>query len=299
MPNSLSSLEVSVHWASLQRWKAGQQLDQPPGGYALWVVQEGRVQVYDGEKCYVLSPGEMLLWPATLERRIVAPVESQWLSVGLSVVALGHVDVMNYLPLPHAWRPAPDDCEAIGGWMQQMIDDRPVPRATVPPSHFGYVDQEPIPEYLHQLSLMPQDSAADLLRQGLARAIFARCWRLLANIDLTVAITGSVPLWVQNSIARMRDEKRISIADLAHATGFSPAQFRRRFHTVTGLSPRDYLARLRFEKARRLLETTNEPIRVVAAQCGFQSVPHFIENFQRKSGLSPARYRASVTRGSV
>ena len=294
-----SSLDIRVIWANMHRWNAGSEYAQPMVCHALWLVQKGDVEISDDEQSWTVSAGDMLLWPHNNFRRIKALCNSQWLSLGLSVWALGHLDVLNWLGLPRVWRPAPEEYDLLQNWINQIIAAVRVPRAIASNEFFTSVDAEHISEYSHQSNQMQHAFATHLLREGLARAIVARCWNHLSAADLATVLATHAPSWIQGTLEKMREAPHSSVEELAQHAGFSPAQFRRRFQAATGSTPRDYLSRIRLEKARTQLETTDLPVRAIAAQCGFDSVPHFIRMFEKKTGWSPARYRASVLRGHV
>jgi transcriptional regulator GlxA family with amidase domain len=65
----------------------------------------------------------------------------------------------------------------------------------------------------------------------------------------------------------------------------------RRFRAETGLSPTRWLLEQRVQRARELLETTDLPITAVAHRCGFASPLALREQFARRTGTTPGRYR--------
>jgi transcriptional regulator GlxA family with amidase domain len=87
----------------------------------------------------------------------------------------------------------------------------------------------------------------------------------------------------------------IRLAELAGAANLSPSRFSHLFKTQTGLSPGEYLRRLRMENARHLLATTLLSIKEIMAMVGYNSKSHFVRHFRRSFGLSPSGYRKSVS----
>jgi AraC-like DNA-binding protein len=84
---------------------------------------------------------------------------------------------------------------------------------------------------------------------------------------------------------------------LARELGVAYSHFRREFKTRTGLPPKQYLLRLRLEKARRLLGNTPDPVKTIADQLGFNSPFHLSAAFKKEFGISPAHWRrAGVVR---
>lgn len=86
---------------------------------------------------------------------------------------------------------------------------------------------------------------------------------------------------------------------LADELGMAYSHFRRAFKGATGTSPGKYLRRLRLEKARRLVDTTSEPMKAIANTCGFSSEFHFSSAFKKQFGLSPGKWRSQSGPGGV
>jgi len=90
------------------------------------------------------------------------------------------------------------------------------------------------------------------------------------------------------------------IDSLVRHMGYSRARLFALFKRHTGLTPNDYLVRLRIEKARELLSGSALPIARIAKVCGFGSPEYFGAVFRRYVGMTPGVYRTSrrpCTRG--
>jgi AraC-like DNA-binding protein len=88
-------------------------------------------------------------------------------------------------------------------------------------------------------------------------------------------------------------DEDLRIVDLARRTGLSHSQFSRRFKSVLGVTPKDYLLRVRVRHARRLLESTDRTVSEVALASGFYDHSHFSHAFRRLTGFAPLAYRNS------
>jgi AraC family transcriptional regulator len=88
--------------------------------------------------------------------------------------------------------------------------------------------------------------------------------------------------------------RRAPRESLAAAGGLSAAWFARRFRTVTGLPPHQYVLRRRIERAKHLLTRTDIPIAQVAFDCGFAHQEHLTRVFKRLTGLTPGAFRRAV-----
>lgn len=77
-------------------------------------------------------------------------------------------------------------------------------------------------------------------------------------------------------------------ADLAN---MNVQTFSRRFRRATGVAPRRYIARLRMERAMRLLAGSRMPVDDIAARVGYADRSSFAKAFRDSAGLPPAEYR--------
>ncbi|MER7510866.1 DJ-1/PfpI family protein [Streptomyces lavendulae] len=111
----------------------------------------------------------------------------------------------------------------------------------------------------------------------------------------------SVPLSRPAAARRDIDELRLFITEhldgelsaavLAERMCLSERHFARVFRQETGTSPAAYVEAARVEAARRLLETTDEPLERVAAATGMGSVETLHRAFRKQLDITPASYR--------
>jgi len=92
--------------------------------------------------------------------------------------------------------------------------------------------------------------------------------------------------WIRNHCA-----EDFSTAVLAKLLGMSSRNFVRRFKAATGLTPVDYMQRLRLRAAKRLLEEAHASVQEISSSVGYTDVPFFRALFKRHTGMSPAEYR--------
>lgn len=99
------------------------------------------------------------------------------------------------------------------------------------------------------------------------------------------------------SIIRSQMHRRITLPALAAETGLSVSRLSHLFKGHTGHAPARYLKQFRMERARELLETTFLSVKEICARVGLNDVSHFVRDFEKTYGLSPARYRALRSAG--
>jgi transcriptional regulator GlxA family with amidase domain len=108
---------------------------------------------------------------------------------------------------------------------------------------------------------------------------------------------GAYDLWVLERLRRVRDqlqahpEESIELQAMARAACFSKFHFLRLFRQAYGETPRRYLSRLRLERARTLLETTDRSVTEICLDVGYESPASFSLAFARYAGAPPQRYR--------
>jgi AraC-like DNA-binding protein len=69
---------------------------------------------------------------------------------------------------------------------------------------------------------------------------------------------------------------------------------RHRFQKLFGVSPRGLLVRLRMERAKELLRTTNISIKEIAQELGYSKQHEFTRAFHRFSGMSPNEWKSKA-----
>lgn len=92
-------------------------------------------------------------------------------------------------------------------------------------------------------------------------------------------------------ILQRLDDPKLTVEQLAERAGMSLRNFTRAYTATTGRTPGKAIERLRIETARRLLESTDEPIEAVARQTGFGNAERLRTTFQRHLKVSPHYYR--------
>ena len=78
------------------------------------------------------------------------------------------------------------------------------------------------------------------------------------------------------------------LADKMHA---SSSKLYRHIRTLTGYSTQSYILRMRMERAKELLATTNNSISEVAMRCGFYDAAYFTRVFRSFHGCTPSQMK--------
>lgn len=93
--------------------------------------------------------------------------------------------------------------------------------------------------------------------------------------------------------------KDISMQDAARMMNYSDAYFCKLFKQCFDQNFTAYLARLRINEARRLLQDKNASVREVSMLVGYYDANYFAKVFKRIAGMNPSEYRDSFHTDSV
>lgn len=85
----------------------------------------------------------------------------------------------------------------------------------------------------------------------------------------------------------------ISMAQLARASLFSPWYARRIFLEYVGITPAEYIRKLRLKESVLKLRDQDEKVTDVALECGFGSVDGYHRAFHKEYGCNPKTYSTS------
>lgn len=117
----------------------------------------------------------------------------------------------------------------------------------------------------------------------------------LAARRLSISPSGG-PCRDRIESARMEIESRytdpqLTVEALARAQGLHRSRFSRVFRNETGMSPKEYMQRLRLRKALMLLQDPDLTVSEIAHACGFADPAYFSRLIRTTTGLSPKRLR--------
>jgi YesN/AraC family two-component response regulator len=88
----------------------------------------------------------------------------------------------------------------------------------------------------------------------------------------------------------------INLSDVAKEVGYSPAYLTNLVQEETGLTIKRWIIERRMNQARIYLRTSDQPVRQIAAQVGYNDSSYFTRQFRQFHGVSPQAWRqASVT----
>lgn len=94
-------------------------------------------------------------------------------------------------------------------------------------------------------------------------------------------------------IARRFSEASLSVAAIAAEVGMSDSRLSTDFKKVYRMTPLECITMCRMRRARRLLQTTDMPVKDIAVECGYYDISAFNRRFKAYNGMTPQQYKQS------
>ena len=116
--------------------------------------------------------------------------------------------------------------------------------------------------------------------------------------ELEISRVGLIDRRIRRSIELMHSQldQDLSLKDLAAASYLSPFHFARLFKKITRVTPHNYLAAIRTQKAQLLLAENELSINAIAARVGYLSSSHFTKAFRAATGTTPREFRKALVK---
>lgn len=92
-------------------------------------------------------------------------------------------------------------------------------------------------------------------------------------------------------------DRDISVEKLAQLSSMSDTYFRRLFAQEQGVTPLQYINRLRLTRAMELLRTDYYSVDQIAEMCGFNNIHYFSYFIKKQTGYSPLACRKRLLEG--
>ena len=97
--------------------------------------------------------------------------------------------------------------------------------------------------------------------------------------------------------ARMKE--RIKAYELAKECGLSEWYFLHLFKRTTGLPVSEYIKKVKLERAKALLSSTDLKINAIIEETGYVNENNFFIAFKKYTGMTPNRYRVSAAKNII
>lgn len=131
------------------------------------------------------------------------------------------------------------------------------------------------------------------------RNILSETWLLLLedirnNFKMNKTQKFEQPDRIRNMLSFIHShyKDKITVAQIADATGTSEREAMRSFRKALNQSPIEYLISYRLNEAKKMLQNSDLPITEICYQCGFSDSSYFGKAFRKAYGLTPREFRS-------
>lgn len=97
--------------------------------------------------------------------------------------------------------------------------------------------------------------------------------------------------WVEMNI-----KDNPTLEEMSSYVGYSPFYCSNKFHEYTGVTFKQYIAKIKLVRAKNEILNTTKKLGDIAFEYGFSSQEAFTRAFVNKYGISPLRYRKEYQR---
>lgn len=155
-----------------------------------------------------------------------------------------------------------------------------------------------LPPILNQLSCnLPQQLFPMLYLDGLVASLLQAYIEQVNNLLQAAAgypFTQLVKIKQAKAILDTRPGAKLTLCQLAREVGTNTDVLKKGFKHLYGQTIHQYWLSASLAKAKSLLLTTAEPVKAIAASCGFSNYPHFIQCCRKRWGCTPGALRKTT-----
>lgn len=243
-------------------------------------MTEGSAEVYAGEKHFLLSPGDMMIFMPETVHSIYAAADKP---PTYSVIKFD----INRLNISSDYTPK---LRSIYRAAQKKDMDIFFDSAAASGINAGECFERCISE------MYRQDYGYDMVIRA----------------EISKLLTGVIRLWKQSgfsvdseifaedehfdiySITEYIDRNLtngVKVADIAEKCGLSYSYFAKKFPAVYGKTCKEYIEEIRIYKVEEFLMFTDFDLTYIAQETGFSDCSHMIKSFVRYKGITPKQFR--------
>ena len=124
------------------------------------------------------------------------------------------------------------------------------------------------------------------------RKLFHKTIEITPNTITTTSLDEELIKRALNYVEKNMDNSEYSVDNLAVDLSFSRRQLARKFNSIIGLSPNEFIRSIRLKRAAQLLTSTQHNISEIAYMVGFSTIKYFNQHFKDEFGITPTRYRS-------
>jgi AraC family transcriptional regulator len=229
---------------------------------AVAFVERGRFSLRQEKALWTFQPGDVLISSPGLHRRY------------------------------HHFEECPDDVCLSLAFAPETVEDALGKLRR--PSHAPRIAHVPATFFAHRMIESALRSNDKLWIEELAfhslLALAPGAWDRPRDPSVSTAHTRRIRSAIELMAASLAEP--CSLTSIARQVGMSPFHFCRTFSGLVGLSPHQYLLRLRLRRSAKMLRR-GASVTDAALSNGFENLSHFTRSFQRRFAVKPSEYPQS------
>lgn len=295
----LAAFDVQVEPFAICDVRGGlDMLLEPIGQVTVHYALRGTGALHVGtEERFAIAPGTMVIVPAGLTQRIESTGDEH-LSGAEDARCVSLPEGMRWL---QAGSGAPEILMACGRIRASYGEGTGIFDLLHRPIVESFPSEHPIHPAFQ--TLLAELSMPQLGTKALAEALMKQCLimvlrRLAKRQDARLpwlAALHDLRLAMAVETILSHPEGTHTVEDMAARAGMSRSSFCAHFGQAFGRSPHAFLTENRLRRAARLLQTTEVPVKTIAARIGYRSRSNFSRAFKALYGLDPIAYRQAAT----
>lgn len=162
---------------------------------------------------------------------------------------------------------------------------------------------EPVSDVVRSLQHLYAEARSNRIQNSYQASslIYRLMMELLQSSTLQQQEKTNWPQQIKQATAYIEAEfhRLQSLDDVAAAAGLSKYYFTRMFTKTTGMSPMDFVTKLRIENAVQLLRSSSLTVEEIAHTVGYSSGSYFSKVFRSRVGFPPADFRLAKELPSI
>lgn len=258
----LIGLNIDIRLACFTHcWRDWRDIDYVPDYNKLYYIVDGEGWLKIGESEIYPKSGQMVLMPAGVLQSYSAisdtPFSKYWCHF---VAKIGDVNLFSIIHSGYCIDVA--DTEKMKGLFETLINSN---------------SSEALPDQLR---------ARSALLEILAFFLENAEWSISEKHGSGWDKIAPVIKYIENHIS-----EDISLRYLAEMAHLHPNYFIRFFKAQTGMSPIQYINKIRLDRAKELLIFSGYNVTEAARQTGFNDIVHFSKLFKSHTGFSPSEFK--------
>ncbi|MBQ8356512.1 MAG: helix-turn-helix domain-containing protein [Clostridia bacterium] len=146
------------------------------------------------------------------------------------------------------------------------------------------IEEKDRPFFAELLEELSHASGDEAFASCLLNGILGKIARNGARKEENFSPVNRATLFILN---HFRDNP--SLSEVAAYAGFTPTYFSELFKRETGLTFKEYVDRLRFDYAKKLIDYSKLSVGQICRESGFDDYANFIRRFKERFGISPGK----------